>query len=113
MDYLSQVDLTQIQMKEITFNEIPTMLAEISEKLDLLLEERPAETIQSDRLMPVSELQTYLEKRTGRFPARQTIYDATCKGRMPFERSGKYLYFRKSVIDQWLNSGRKMPERRG
>jgi hypothetical protein len=99
-------------MREITFNEIPTVLAEIREKLDLLLEERPIEPDQADRLMPVNEQRTYLEKRTGKMYARQTIYDAVCKGRMPSERSGKYLYFRRSVIDKWLNNGRRMPEQK-
>lgn len=99
-------------MREITFNEMPMVLEEIREKLDLLLENRPMEPDQSDRLMPVPDLQTYLEKRTGKKYARQTIYDNVCKGRMPSERHGKYLYFRLSVIDKWLNNGRRMPERK-
>lgn len=98
-------------MREITFNEIPTMLAEISNKLDQLLEERPLDPEQSDPLMPVPGLQTYLEQKTGKRYARQTIYDLYCKNRIPGERSGKYLYFRRSVIDRWLDNGRRMPGR--
>lgn len=99
-------------MREVTFNEMPMVLAEIREKLDLLLENRPMEPDQSDRLVPVPELQNHLEKRTGKKYARQTIYDAVCKKRMPgSERHGKYLYFRLSVIDEWLNNGRRMPGR--
>lgn len=98
-------------MKEITYNEVPAVLAEIREKIDLLLEGRSAEREPEDRLMPVAELQTHIEKRTGRPIARQTIYDGVYRGTLPNEKHGKYLYFRRSVIDQWLNNGRRMPEK--
>jgi hypothetical protein len=28
--------------------------------------------------------------------------------KIPYEKHGKRLYFRKSIIDEWLNKGRQM-----
>lgn len=40
--------------------------------------------------------------------AKPTIYTLTCKHEIPFIKKGKKLYFRKSDLIEWLNSGRKL-----
>ncbi len=92
----------------ITFNEIPAILAEVNSKLDILLAERGKEP-EGDKLMNLEEYQEYHESRFGVRPARQTIYDQVVKGKIPHEKHGKYLYFRKSIINQWWNNGRQIP----
>lgn len=62
---------------------------------------------ETDPLLNVSQLQEYLKEKTGKAPKRQTIYDWVCKRAIPFEKHSKYLYFRRSTIDQWLENGRQ------
>jgi len=95
-------------MAEITFNEVPSVLMEIKQKIDLLLADRGKEPESVDRLLTVEEYQKHIEERTGRRPAKQTVYDQVFKGKVPSERHGKYLYFRKSSIDTWLDNGKQM-----
>jgi hypothetical protein len=94
-------------MTTISFNEIPQAIMELDRKIDILLSERITEP-EVDRLMPVPGFQDYIEKKTGKRPARQTVYDLAFKRLVPFEKHGKYLYFRKSSIDAWLANGRQM-----
>ena len=92
-------------MDAITFDQMPTIVAEISRKLDVLLAERtpgPKET--EDYLMTIEELRTYLPEQ----PAQQTVYDWIFKRKIPYEKFSKRLYFRKSSIDQWVANGRQM-----
>ena len=91
----------------ITFNEIPEAILELNRKIDILLSERIKEP-ESDSLMLVPTLQEYIFKKTGKRPARQTIYDLYFKRLIPLEKHGKYLYARKLVIDSWLANGRQM-----
>jgi len=93
--------------KEITYNDIPQVLMELIKKVDILLAEHSTEPEQ-DRLMTVTEYQDYIEKKTGKRPARQTVYDQAFKRNVPFEKHTKFLYFRKSVIDSWLANGRQV-----
>jgi len=89
----------------LTFNEMPAALTEINRKLDVLLAEyssKPPED--SDYLMTSEELRIYLPDN----PARQTVYDWIFKRKIPYEKFGKRLYFRKSVIDTWLANGRQI-----
>ena len=96
-------------MTQITFNEVPAVLMELSRKIDLLLVEIGKEPEPTDRLMPLEGFQDYMEEKTGKRPARQTVYDMVTKRKVPFEKhGGKYLYFRKSAIDFWLNNGRRV-----
>jgi hypothetical protein len=61
----------------------------------------------ADRLFPIEGYQDYIEEKTGKRPARQTVYDNVLKRKIPFEKFGKYLYFRKSAVDSWLANGRQ------
>jgi hypothetical protein len=58
-----------------------------------------------DPLFTVSQCQDHILKMTGKRPARQTIYDKVYNRRIPFEKYSKYLYFRRSTIDAWLQNG--------
>jgi len=89
----------------ITFNEIPEAITELNRKMDVLLAEfssKPAED--TDYLMTIKDFRIYLPDQ----PARQTVYDWIFKRKVPFEKHGKFLYFRKSSIDKWLLNGRQM-----
>ena len=89
-------------MEKITFENLPDSISELHSKIDTLtsLLGNPREDV--DRLMPLDELRDYLPKK----PARQTIYGWVNDRKIPFEKHGKYLYFRKSKIDLWINNGR-------
>jgi hypothetical protein len=43
-----------------------------------------------------------------RHPANQTVYGWVNDRKVPHEKHGKRLYFRKSTIDTWLSNGRQM-----
>lgn len=90
-------------MKKPAFEDVPNLILELHNKVDTLssLLENPRENV--DRLMPLDELRSYLPEN----PARQTIYGWVNDRKIPFEKHGKYLYFRKSSIDSWLNNGRR------
>lgn len=94
-------------MTNLTFNEIPAAIMELNRKIDILLAERDA-VPEEDRLMSVEKLIDYMEEKTGKRWAYQTVYDNTTKRKIPFEKYGKYLYFRKSAIDTWLANGRRV-----
>ncbi len=92
-------------MKTLTFEEIPIAIMELDRKLDVLLAEytsKPRED--QDCLMTIEELQLYIPEQ----PARQTVYDWIFKRKIPVEKFGKRVYFRKSTIDIWLANGRQM-----
>ncbi len=90
--------------KKITLEDLPTIVGEMNEKLDYLLKNQSdKEEKKPDFLMTVTELQTELPEH----PAKQTIYGWVNNRKIPYEKHGKTLYFRKSEIDQWLRNGRK------
>ena len=55
----------------------------------------------TDEIMTVEQLSDYLTI------ARQTIYEKCSKKEIPYFKAGKRLYFKKSVINDWINSGRR------
>ena len=92
-------------MEKPTFDELPERVAMIDKKLDWIIEQlsNPPEP-ERDRLMTVKQLKEYLPEN----PASQTIYGWVNDRKIPFEKHGRRLYFRKSKIDEWLNNGRRM-----
>ena len=91
-------------MDPITFDSLPGIVAEMNKKLDVLIADRGSALKETDFLMPVEELRNYLPQR----PARQTVYCWVHDQKIPFEKYGKRLYFRKSNIDNWLANGRQV-----
>ena len=68
---------------------------------------RKSEPEVTDPLFNVQQLRAYLLEKTAKEPATQTVYDLVCKRKIPFKKFSKYLYFRKSAIDKWLDNGRQ------
>jgi excisionase family DNA binding protein len=90
---------------ELTFNEIPSAIAELNRKMDVLLAEYSSKPPEDrDYLMDVTDLRAFLPEQ----PARQTVYEWVFKRKIPFEKYGKKLYFRKSAIDIWLTNARRV-----
>lgn len=90
-------------METFTFETMPTRLAELTQKVDTLISLQSERKVETDKLMTIQELQDYLPEK----PARQTVYQWVNFRKVPYEKHGKCLYFRKSAIDQWLNNGRR------
>jgi len=92
-------------MEPLTFEKIPEAITAIDRKLDALLAlQKNEEELDVDRLLTIGQFAEYLPEK----PAKATIYGWVCARRVPFEKHGKSLYFRKSDIDQWLNNGRRI-----
>ena len=53
----------------------------------------------TDEIMTVEQLSDYLTI------ARQTIYGKCASKELPYYKSGKRLYFKKSEINNWINCG--------
>lgn len=97
-------------MPTITYNELPAAVMELNRKMDLMLDIMGKEPEPADKLFPLEVFQDYIQEKTGKRWARQTIYDNVLKRKIPFEKYGKYLYFRKSAIDEWLANGRRVQQ---
>ena len=93
---------------EITFDALPKLVAEMNRKIDLLAEQLQKHDPTPDRLMPLNELKGHIEKQNGKRYADQTIYQWVLERKIPFDKHGKYLYFRKSEIDAWLANGMRI-----
>lgn len=95
-------------MEAITLDEALKMIPKIFQMVADLRDKDIRPAPEEDRLMSLSEYQDYEERRTGKRPAKQSIYEKTSKRLMPFEKHGKYLYFRKSAINQYFDNGKQM-----
>ncbi len=101
MSYQNSKDME----RQITFNEIPQVLMDLSRKVDIILNkvDEPQSQVE-DKLFTIEELQNYLPEK----PARQTVYGWVNLRLVPFEKYSKRLYFRKSDIDSWIANGRRI-----
>ena len=91
-------------MATITFEKMPEAIEDLTYKVDAILKAMTDNTKpETDKLFTPDELINFLPEH----PARQTIYGWVNYRRIPFEKHGKRLYFRKSCIEKWLNNGRK------
>lgn len=92
------------KIKQITFNELPEAVSQLSQKLDNI--ERLLQSQQSqpqDEWMDLDALTQYdPEKRT-----KTTFYGYVSRREIPFHKKGKKLTFLKSEIDEWIKTGRK------
>jgi hypothetical protein len=89
---------------KLSFNDIPEALSELNRKIDILLSQsQDKKPDDQDKLLTLTELVEYLPEH----PAKQTVYGWVNDRLIPFEKHGKKLYFRKSVIDLWLSNGRQ------
>jgi hypothetical protein len=91
------------QKNMTTFETLPMRVEEIDKKLDRLLAQAEVKP-DKDFLMTIEQLVDYLPEH----PANQTVYGWVNDRKVPYEKHGKRLYFRKSTIDTWLDAGRQM-----
>lgn len=87
----------------VTFENLPAAVGELHEKIDRLLSESEVKP-EKDFLMTLEQLVDYLPEH----PAHQTVYGWVNDRKVPHEKHGRRLYFRKSTIDTWLSNGRQM-----
>lgn len=92
-------------MDTVTFETLPKAVSELHRKMDMILSQSQNQKKDSqDRLFTIEQFLDYLPEK----PARQTVYGWVNDRRIPYEKYGKRLFFRKSKIDFWLSNGRKM-----
>lgn len=92
-------------MQTITFDTMPKALSDLTCKVDQILKAMSGnQKSEIDKLMTMDELINFLPEH----PARQTIYGKVNNRQIPFAKHGKFLYFRKSEIENWLNNGRRI-----
>ena len=97
--------------KRISFNDIPDALEYLVEKIDrieMLLEtNKPDPKADSaNKWMDIRELKEYLPDH----PAPTTVYGWVRQNLIPYYKKGKKLSFKKSEIDEWMNSGRQQTD---
>ena len=90
-------------MYKITFDNLPEAISELHEKLDILISLQSTQKEETDKLFTLDEFCNYLPEK----PARQTVYGWVNDRKVPFEKHGKRLYFKKSITDNWLSNGRQ------
>ena len=92
-----------MDIKRISFNDIPEALAYLVEKIDhietILETNKPAPKADStNKWMDIRELKEYLPDH----PAPTTVYGWVRQNLIPYYKKGKKLSFKKSEIDAWL-----------
>ena len=97
--------LINMQQENITFNDMPQMLAvmyaklnELGDKVDKLI---PPKKSEEQQWLNVADLIEFLPTH----PAEQTIYGWTSARKIPFHKKGKNIIFNKAEIEEWLKSG--------
>lgn len=94
-----------MQQENITFNDMPQMLAvmyanlnELGDKVDKLI---PPKKSEEQQWFNVADLIEFLPTH----PAEQTIYGWTSARKIPFHKKGKGIIFNKKEIEEWLREG--------
>lgn len=96
---------------ELSFNDIPKALAYLVDKvvrLESLLEKQHQATAPEPtcKWMDIKELQAFLPDH----PAASTVYGWIRNGLIPYYKKGKKLSFKRSEIEEWMNSGRQQTD---
>ncbi len=88
--------------KNITFDEMPFLIAKLLDRFDALSAQIQAKTSSNplSEWMDIDELRDYLPGHV----ARCTVYDWIKNDGFPHYKNGKALYFLRSEIDDWLKS---------
>jgi len=90
-------------MNKYTFEQLPELVGKLIEKVEAieqLLSEKP-EPIEMDEIFTVEQASVFLRL------AIPTIYTKVCRGELPADKPGKRLYFKKSELLKWMDSGKK------
>ena len=85
-----------------TLEDLPQLVLDLIVKVDMLREDHDTQGKNDEYLMSMEDLRAYLPEN----PARQTVYGWVNARKIPFEKFGKRLYFRKSEIDIWIANAR-------
>lgn len=101
----------RFNVNELSFNDVPKALAYLVDKVDRLeslLEKHNQAPVPepASKWMDVKELQAYLPDH----PAAPTIYGWIRNGLIPYYKKGKKLAFKRSEIEEWMNSARQQTE---
>lgn len=96
---------------ELSFNDMPKALAYLVDnvvRLESLLEKQHQATAPEPtcKWMDIKELQAFLPDH----PAASTVYGWIRNGLIPYYKKGKKLSFKRSEIEEWMNSGRQQTD---
>ena len=105
------MQLKNMEKSSITFNDLPAAVSYLVEKIDrlesLLEKQQQAPAPEPTcKWMDVKELQKFLPDH----PAAPTVYGWIRNGLIPYYKKGKKLSFKRSEIEEWMNSGRQQTE---
>ena len=98
-------------MSAYKFDDLPDVVATLVEEVKSLrhvIDERLSkpQPEQKSVWMDVKELQKFLPDH----PAAPTVYGWIRNGLIPYYKKGKKLSFKRSEIEEWMNSGRQQTE---
>mgnify|MGYP004449238363 CR=1 FL=1 len=98
-------NLNYMNTQQISFNDMPEVLAVVLSKLEALDEKvgrlQPAPKEDDQQWFNLPDLISYLPNH----PAEQTVYGWTSTRKIPFHKKGKSILFKKDEIDAWLQNG--------
>lgn len=93
-----------METHKLSYNDLPEAVQDLHRKIDLLLSKNQQPIDDQDKLLTLNELINYLPEH----PAKQTVYGWVNDRKIPYEKHGRSLYFRKSIIIKWLSKGRQL-----
>jgi len=94
-------------MENLKLEDVPRLVGEMHEMLSKatrFMDENENPRHEEDSWLDLAELCNYDPRK----PAKATVYGWVSHGQIPYHKRGKKLYFKKSEIDAWLASGRRL-----
>jgi excisionase family DNA binding protein len=91
--------MEKLILSNVSLEDLATTLAEKVREIQLKTYQQ--EPIAKDEFLNVQQVSDLLGL------ALATIYTLTCRKKIPYLKKGKKLYFKRSEIEAWLNSGKK------
>lgn len=94
-----------IPSEKLNFNDLPEAVLLIINKLsciEKLLQEKQDKLIPDKKYLTVDGLRSYIEGKTGKQPARQTVYGWIFRNQIPNIKRGKAVLFETASVDLWL-----------
>lgn len=92
----------------LSFDAVPSVLADIVQKLEVMEQKLDAlhllsEKETGDTWLSLKDLCNYLPNH----PSEQTVYSWTSTRFIPYHKQDKRITFLKSEIDEWLRNGKR------
>lgn len=91
-------------MEKISFEELPSVISEIRERLiniEVMIKDLNITSVNEDSLLSITEAAVLLNLATS------TIYGKVCRREIPVCKKGKRLYFERDVLLEWVRDGKK------